>query len=83
MVSCLERTLLERRAPGNILLTTAPGSAGIEWTGFNPVTQVAIRDTVYLFTHNGEGSFADIDSIDFAAPEPATLGMVGLALGGA
>jgi hypothetical protein len=37
---------------------------------------------VYLFTHNGNGSFSDVDSFDTTTPEPATLGLVGLALAG-
>jgi len=49
---------------------------------FSATTQVAIRETVYLFTHNGSGSFADVDSFDTTTPEPATLGLVGLALAG-
>lgn len=49
---------------------------------FSPVTQAAVRETVYMFTHNGSGSFADIDFFDTFTPEPATFGLVGLALAG-
>jgi PEP-CTERM motif-containing protein len=49
---------------------------------FSPTTQAAVRETVYMFTHNGTGSFADIDFFDTFTPEPATFGLVGFALAG-
>jgi hypothetical protein len=49
---------------------------------FGPTTMVAVRETVYMYTHNGTGSFADVDFFDTFTPEPATLGMVGFALAG-
>jgi hypothetical protein len=52
------------------------------FSSFAPTTMVAVRETVYLFTHGGSGSFADIDSFDVLTPEPATFGLVGLALAG-
>jgi PEP-CTERM motif-containing protein len=51
-------------------------------TTFAGVFDVAIRDTVYLQTFNGEGSFAAVTSFDLFTPEPATFGLVGLALAG-
>lgn len=47
-----------------------------------PGSFVAITDTVYLSTNNGTGSFADIEGFTFGdTPEPATFGMMSLALG--
>ncbi len=43
---------------------------------FSPTTMAAIRDTVYLVTPNGNGSWAAIGSFDFLAPEPATFSMM-------
>jgi hypothetical protein len=46
-------------------------------------TQIAIRDTVYLTTDNGNGSFAYLLPFDFLdSPEPATFGLMGSALAG-
>jgi PEP-CTERM motif len=47
---------------------------------FSPTSVAAIRDTVYLLTNNGEGSFADLQFFTIDAPEPATIGMVGFSL---
>jgi hypothetical protein len=52
------------------------------FSSFAPTTEIAVRETVYLFTHGGEGSFADVDAFDVLTPEPATFGLVGLALAG-
>jgi hypothetical protein len=55
---------------------------------FAAVNKVAVRETVYLTTANGTGSDAEVNGFDAipttpaSAPEPATLGMVGLALAG-
>jgi hypothetical protein len=46
-------------------------------TGFAPTSVIAVRDTVYLVTPNGNGSWAAIESFDFVTPEPATFGMIG------
>jgi hypothetical protein len=51
-----------------------------------PQTDIAIRDTVYLQVFGPTGEFAGVSNFDLAtstaAPEPATLSMVGLALAG-
>jgi len=52
------------------------------FSSFAPTMEVAVRDTVYLFTNAGTGSFADVDAFDILTPEPATFGLVGLALAG-
>jgi len=45
------------------------------------VTDIAVRDTVFLQTQNGNGSFAEVTIFDVGSvPEPATLSMVGIAL---
>lgn len=62
------------------LLTT--GTTSLLFAGVN---KVAVRETVYLTTKNGTGSDAAVTvdaSAPATAPEPATLGSVGLALGG-
>jgi hypothetical protein len=53
-------------------------------TGILPAgTQVQIRDIVYLTTQGATGSFADVDFVSFIdTPEPATFGLMGLALAG-
>jgi hypothetical protein len=50
--------------------------------GANSSSNVAVRDTIWLASFNGAGSFAYISYIDGVTPEPATYGMVGLALAG-
>jgi hypothetical protein len=48
-----------------------------------PQTDIAIRDTVYLQVFGPTGEWAGITNFDLlTTPEPATLGMVGLALAG-
>ena len=51
---------------------------------FDPVSVVGIRDTVFLQTFNGSGSWAQVLPLDFTldTPEPATFGLVGVALAG-
>jgi len=52
-------------------------------TTFAGVTDIAIRDTVYLQVFGPTGEWAGIQNFDLlTTPEPATLGMVGLALAG-
>jgi len=51
-------------------------------TTFAGVTDIAIRDTVFLETFGPTGEYAGISNFDLLTPEPATLGMVGLALAG-
>lgn len=45
-------------------------------------TQVAFRDTVFLDTNNGTGSFAAVMAFDLFTPEPATFWLLGTALVG-
>ena len=60
--------------------TTLTQSASTMFTG---VTDIAIRDTVYLQTFGPTGEYSGVESFDLlTTPEPATLGMVGLALAG-
>jgi hypothetical protein len=48
-----------------------------------PGTLIAVRDTVYLTSDNGNGSFAYLLPFDFLdSPEPATFGLMGSALAG-
>ena len=49
---------------------------------FAPQTQAAIRDTVFLKTQNGNGSWAAIGAADFLTPEPGTFVLLGTALVG-
>jgi hypothetical protein len=49
---------------------------------FAPQTQAAIRDTVFLKTQNGNGSWSAIGSADFLVPEPGTFAILGSALVG-
>jgi hypothetical protein len=49
---------------------------------FGGVYNIAVRDTVYLLTNNGEGAFADVQFFTFDVPEPATFGLIGLSLTG-
>ena len=53
-------------------------------TTFSGVNLVGVRDTAFLQTFNGAGSFAEILYADFTAdtPEPATFGLVSLSLVG-
>jgi hypothetical protein len=60
---------------GHFLTITA--SAG---QGFGATTTVAVRDTVWLQTLGASGEWASMDGADAIAPEPATLGLVGLSL---
>jgi hypothetical protein len=60
--------------------TTLSQSASATFAG---VTDIAIRDTVYLQVFGPTGEFAGVTNFDLlTTPEPATLGMVGLALAG-
>jgi hypothetical protein len=49
---------------------------------FSPAANVWVRDTVFLTTNNGAGSFAYLQSADFGllTPEPSTLVLLGSAL---
>jgi len=51
-------------------------------TSFAGVTNIGIRDTVFLQTFGPTGEYAGIENFSLFTPEPATLGMVGLALAG-
>jgi hypothetical protein len=51
-------------------------------TTFTGVTDIAIRDTVYLQVFGPTGEYAGIQGFDLFTPEPATFGLVGLALAG-
>jgi PEP-CTERM motif len=52
-------------------------------TMFAGVTDIAIRDTIFLQRFGPTGEFAGVSNFDpLTTPEPATLGMVGLALAG-
>ena len=61
--------------------TTLSGSIGTTFAG---VTIVGVRDTVFLQTFNGGGSFAQLVFSDYTldTPEPATFGVVSLSLVG-
>src|SRR5579863_5881748 len=49
---------------------------------FGGVTDIAIRDTVYLQTFGPTGEWAGVTDFELFTPEPATFGLVGLALAG-
>lgn len=51
-------------------------------TFITPATFIAIRDTVYLQTFGPSGEWAGVTVFDLFTPEPATFGLVGLALAG-
>lgn len=55
---------------------------GTDFTTFAGVTNIGIRDTVFLQTFGPTGEWAGITSFDLITPEPATFGLVGLALAG-
>lgn len=60
-------------------ITITNGVVSLVFAGTNTVW---IRETVYLTTANGNGSDAELLDAALGVPEPASYGMVGLALAG-